>query len=153
MRNLSIAVALATALLGPPAVRADEAEVNAVKAVLAAYKASVERLDASSSVALFTEDSAVFENGASEGTFKHYLGHHLGPELKEVKSFRYSDYSVTVKVDGPYAVAAETYRFRIEPPQGDVIERQAVATSVLRKEGNAWKILQSHNSSRRPKGS
>ncbi len=153
MRNLLTAVALAGALLGSSALRADEAEIKAVKAVLAAYKASVERLDSSSSVTLFTEDSAVFENGASEGTFRHYLGHHLGPELKDVKSFRYSDYAVTVKVDGPYALAAETYRFWMEPAQGGVIERQAVATSVLRKEGNDWKILQSHNSSRRPKGS
>ncbi len=150
MRSSLTGMTLAVALLGSSALQADEAEIKAVKAVLAAYKASVERLEASSSATLFTEDSAVFENGASEGTFRHYLGHHLGPELKEVKSFRYSDYAVTVKVDEPYALAAETYRFRIEPTRGGVIERQAVATSVLRKEGNEWKIVQSHNSSRRP---
>ncbi|MFC5423773.1 YybH family protein [Bosea eneae] len=107
----------------------------AVKAVLSAYKSAVENLDASGAVQLFAEDSTVFENGTSEGTFSHYLGHHLGPELREVRAFRYSDHSVIVKVEGAMAVASETYRFRIEPKHGEPIERQGVATSALRKEG------------------
>jgi ketosteroid isomerase-like protein len=132
---------------------ASEADVKAVKAVLSAYKSAVESLDASGAVQLFAEDSAVFENGTAEGTFSHYLGHHLGPELREVRAFRYSDHSVNVKVEGAMAVASETYRFRMEPKHGEAIERQAVATSALRKEGEAWKILQYHNSSRRSRGS
>ena len=151
MRRLAVAAALLTLAVSPAS--ASEAEVMAVKEVLASYKRAVESLDASGAVRLFTEDSAVFENGTSEGTFKHYLGHHLGPELNEVRAFRYADYAVSVKVEGPVAVASETYRFRMEPKRAEPIERQAVATSVLRKEGGAWKILQFHNSSLRPRGS
>ncbi len=150
MRLALSAVFLALAFSPAPA---SEADVMAVKAVLSAYKSAVENLDASGAVQLFAEDSTVFENGTSEGTFSHYLGHHLGPELREVRAFRYSDHSVIVKVEGAMAVASETYRFRIEPKHGEPIERQGVATSALRKEGGAWKILQYHNSSRRPRGS
>lgn len=152
MNRARTAMAVLVFLTTLPAL-ASEAEVVAVKSVLAAYKSSVERLDASDAVGLFTEDSAVFENGTSEGTFKHYLRHHLGPELAELQTFRFSDYAVSVKIDGSHATAAETYRFRLEPKRGEPVERQAVATSVLRKEGETWRILQFHNSSRRPKGS
>ena len=151
MKRLVLTAAFLTLAASP--VPASEADVAAVKEVLSAYKRAVEGLDASGAVRLFTEDSAVFENGTSEGTFKHYLSHHLGPELNEVRTFRYSDYAVSVKVEGPIAVASEAYRFRMEPKRGEPIERQAIATSVLRKEGGAWRILQSHNSSRRPRGS
>ena len=153
MPRLHLALAFSLAALTAVPAMANEADVAAVKSVLAAYKNAVESLDASGAVALFTEDSAVFENGTSEGTFKNYLGHHLGPELHEVRSFRYSDYAVNVRVDGTYAMASETYRFRMEPKKGEPVERQAVATSVLRKNGGTWQILQTHNSSRRPRGS
>ena len=46
---------------------------SAVRAVLARYKSAIERLDASGTEALFTEDSAVFETGGVEGTYKEYL--------------------------------------------------------------------------------
>lgn len=150
MKRLCVATALGLLLCNAPLAAASEADISAVKEVLAAYKSAVEKLDASDAVRLFAEDSAVFENGTSEGTFNHYLGHHLGPELNGLRSFRYSDHTATVKLDGPYASASETYRFRIEPKRGEPIERQGVATSVLRKEGDMWRILQFHNSSRRP---
>jgi uncharacterized protein (TIGR02246 family) len=132
---------------------AQAAEVAAVRAVLAQYHAAIERLDATGTEKLFAADSAVFETGGVEGSYADYLGHHLGPELAEFKSFKFSDYKADVRLEGPVALATETYKYRIETKDGTIAERQGVTTSVLKKIDGSWKILVSHNSGRKPKGS
>lgn len=128
-------------------------DVSAVEQQLARYIAAVEKLDAAGTEALFTADSQMFETGSSEGSYANYLAHHLKPELAGFKSFKFSDYKVNVRFEGPVALATETYRFRIEPKSGDAVERMGVATSVLRKVAGTWKIVIMHNSGRRPKPS
>lgn len=127
-----------------------ESETTAVTNVLAAYKAAIERLDARGTEQLFTADSAIFESGGSEGTYSNYLAHHLLPELAEFKSFTYSNYQISVRLEGPLALATESYSYRIETKAGEIAERLGVATSVLRKVDGQWKIISMHNSSRRP---
>ena len=127
------------------------ADERAVRAVLAQYKAAIERLDARGTEQLFAPDSQIFETGGSEGSYSNYLTRHLGPELGHFRSFKFSDYKVTVRFEGPVALATETYRYRIEPKTGDPAERLGVATSVLKKVGGTWKILSMHNSARRPR--
>lgn len=133
-----------------PAQMTDE---QAVKDVLARYQSAIERLDATGTEQLFTADSTVFETGGVEGTYANYLSHHLGPELAEFKSFKFSDYKVDVRFEGPVALATETYNYRIETKAGVIAERRGVTTSVLKKVDGQWKILVSHNSGRKPKGS
>lgn len=138
----------------PPAVARQTAPISdeaAVRAVLSQYKSAIERLDATGTEALFTADSTVFETGGVEGSYTNYLAHHLGPELKEFKSFAFSDYKVAVRLEGPVALATESYKYRIETKKGEVVERLGVATSVLKKEKGQWKILSMHNSGRRPR--
>lgn len=151
----ALALLTAIALASPTSAAAPSAEATAehraVEAVLAQFKAAIERRDGRGTEALFTPDSQIFETGGSEGSYSNYLTHHLGPELSGVKSIKFSDYKVTVRFEGPVALAAETYRYRIEPPTGDIVERDAVATSVLKKVGGRWKILTMHNSARRPR--
>ena len=140
-----------TAALAQNAAATDRA---AVQAVLSQYKAAIERLDARGTEQLFTADSAIFETGGTEGTYANYLAHHLGPELHEFKSFKFSDYKVDVHLLGPAAAhAIETYKYRIETRKGEVVERIGVATSVLMKEGGRWKIVMMHNSGRKPRAS
>lgn len=126
-------------------------ETAAVRAVLAKYQAAVERLDATGTGSLFTADSTIFESGGVEGNYANYLVHHLTPELAEFKSFRFSNYNVDVRFEGPVALATETYRYRIETKKGEVAERLGVATSTLKKVGGQWKIISMHNSARKPK--
>lgn len=129
---------------------AQNKEADAAKAVLNQYKAAVEKLDVTGTEKLFTTDSKIFESGGSEGNYAHYLEHHLGPEFKEFKSFKYSDYKVDVKVDGNYAFATETYNYTIIIAKDNMeVKRKAVATSVLKKVKGEWKIMVSHNSSRK----
>ena len=126
---------------------------RAVEAVLKQYKEAIEKLDSRGTEALFSSDAQIYETGGSEGTYANYLAHHLGPELAEFRSFAFSDYKVNVRFEGPVAIATETYRYRIIPKTGDPVDRQGVATSVLKKTGGNWKIITMHNSGRRPKGS
>lgn len=126
---------------------------GAVKAVLSSYKNAIERLDAKGTERLFTADSQIFETGGVEGSYGNYLSHHLAPELRAFKSFGFSDYKVSVRLEGPVALATETYKYRIETKKGEVVERLGVATSVLRKENGQWKIAMMHNSARRPSAS
>lgn len=123
----------------------------AVENVLRQYRAAIERLDATGTEALFSEDSQIFENGGVEGTYTNYLAHHLGPELGHFSAFRFSDVNVGIRFEGPVALATETYTFRIERREGEPIERRGVTTSVLRRTPGGWQIISSHNSSRAPR--
>ena len=136
-----------------PAKASAETEADAVRSVLTQYKSAIERLDATGTELLFTTDSTVFETGGVEGSYSNYLAHHLGPELKAFKSFKFSDYKIDVRIEGPVALATETYNYRIETNKGEIAERRGVATSVLKKIGGQWQILSMHNSARKPKGS
>ncbi len=129
-----------------------QTDKETVEDVMASYKAGVESLSTKGLSDLFLKESAVFESGGTEGTFEHYLDHHLGPELKEFKSFKFSNHEISTVVSLPYAFTTETYFFRIELAEdGKVIERKGVATSVLIKSGGQWKILKTHSSSRAKK--
>src|SRR3546814_13433594 len=63
--------------------------------------------------ALFAPDGQIFESGGVEGNFAHYRDHHLGPELKEFKSFIFRNYKISVRSEGDVAIATETYSFSI----------------------------------------
>ncbi|ARS38123.1 DUF4440 domain-containing protein (plasmid) [Pontibacter actiniarum] len=127
-------------------------ESEQVKKVLSSYKAAIEALDVSNTTHLFAKDSKVFESGGVEGTYSHYLDHHLGPELKVFKSFNYSDYKVDVQVDGLYAFATETYIYTIVlAKDGSTIKKKGVATSTLKNNNGKWEIVSLHSSSRNTK--
>lgn len=146
LKRLIFALLLIAA--APFARAADSPDVTAIKAVLAAYKAGLEKLDVSGAAKLFTADSQVFESGGVEGPFSDYVAHHIGPELAEFKEFSFRDYKVEVRLEPPLALATETYIYKIVLKDDRVIEKRGVATSVLKKIAGAWKIVQTHTSSR-----
>ena len=154
MKRVIFAAAAAVVLQAAPvqaAPASGRAEANAVRHVLSDYKAAIERLDARGTERLFAADSMIFETGGSEGTYANYLAHHLTPELGEFKSFKFDNYKVDVRFEGPLALATESYTYRIETKAGETAERLGVATSVLKKDNGRWKIIMMHNSARRPK--
>lgn len=117
---------------------------------MSAYSKAIEKLDTKGMDTLFTQDAQVIESGSVEGTFLHYLEHHLAPELIEFSSFTFSDYNISITVDLPYAFVTETYQYTIIVKEGNKeVKRKGVATSVLKKENGKWKIINTHTSSRR----
>ncbi|MDC7810161.1 nuclear transport factor 2 family protein [Sphingomonas koreensis] len=158
MRKSALAILPGLFLFATPALAQDQhaqhrpsASSAGVEAVLGRYKAAIESLDGSKTQGLFSSDSEVVENGKREGSFANYLAHHLGPELIEFRSFKFADYKVDVRMEGPLAIAIESYSFRVETKTGEAIERQGVATSVLKRVGESWQIISMHSSSRKPK--
>ena len=155
MRNTLALVLVVAALAGcatpgygPPA---GDASGGTPEATLAAYRDALQALDVSAAGPLFTADAQIVESGKVEGTWSEYLAHHLGPELGEFSSFTFSDYKADVRRLGDHAWGVETYSYRIVlKNRPEAVERQAVATTVLRREAGAWKILHQHVSSRRP---
>tara|TARA_R110000868_G_scaffold179602_2_gene419801 strand:- start:248 stop:730 length:483 start_codon:yes stop_codon:yes gene_type:complete len=133
-----------------------QTDTEAVIAVMKTYKDAIQNLTTEGTFNLFAEDSEVFESGGVEGTYAHYIEHHLGPELGEFKSFAFSDYEIDAKVDSPYAFTTETYIYTIVLNPNDkgetrTIRKKGVATSVLKKMDGEWKIIKTHTSSRNTK--
>lgn len=121
-----------------------------VKAVLTEYNSALEKLDVTGTKNLFSTNSRIYESGSSEGNYEYYLEHHLTPEFKEFKSFKFSNYKVEIQVDGNYAFASETYNYTIiVAKENTEVNRKGVSTSVLNKVNGEWKIMISHNSSRK----
>lgn len=127
----------------------DESEV---KAVLKSYSSKIEQLDTAGISSLFVKNSSIYEGGNSEGTIDHYLQHHLAPELKEFKSFTFSDYKVDVTLSGQYAFSIETYIYTIVlAKDSKELKSKGVATSVLKKINGKWKFVSVHSSFRKTK--
>lgn len=125
-------------------------DVETVKSILKKYNDATQKMDLSNTKELFANNSQIFESGGSEGSYEHYLEHHLAPEFEEFKSFTISDYKVETVVEGNFAYAIETYNYTIVLiKDSKEFKRKCVSTSILKKENNVWKIVISHNSSRK----
>ena len=149
MRKLLMMLLLLTPAI---AVFSQTGDKEAVKKVLDNYKKSIEKLDTTGVVNLFVKDSKVFEQAKDEGSIQNYLTHHLGPELQVFKTFTFSDYKVDVTVCNLRAFATETYLYTIVlAKDGSVIKSQGVATSILIKTSDGWKIELTHSSFRKLK--
>ncbi|TRW98999.1 YybH family protein [Flavobacterium gawalongense] len=137
-------------LLSTTSMFAQDKDSDAVKAVLNQYNTAVEKLDITGTEKLFTSDSKIYESGGNEGSYAHYLEHHLAPEMKEFKSFTFSDYKVDVNVSDEYAFSTETYNYTVVVAKDNKeFKRKGIATSVLKKVNGEWKIMISHNSSKK----
>ncbi|PIB38559.1 nuclear transport factor 2 family protein [Maribacter sp. 4G9] len=128
-------------------------EREEVITVIKSYKDALQNLTTKGTFELFTKDSEVFESGGVEGSYAHYIKHHLGPELGHFKKFEFSDYKIDAKVDLPYAFTTETYIYTIvlnpdEKGESRTIMKKGVATSILKKMDGQWKIIKTHSSSR-----
>ena len=104
---------------------------------------------------LFSEYSKVYESGGVEGSYANYIKHHIGPELSHFNSFKFSDYNIEAEVDLPYAFVTETYIYKIDLKanpeknrEAQIIKKKGVATSILKKINEKWKIIRTHSSSR-----
>ena len=124
------------------AAMAQTSDSTLIKQTLNAYKSKIESLDTNGVAKLFVANSRVIEQGKDEGTISHYLEHHLGPELKDFKSFKFTNYKVDVNVIGSYAYTTESYMYTITLKDDKEIKSNGLATSVLQKAKDVWKIVQ-----------
>ena len=151
IRRIKQAVIGLALVIAAPAYAAPTPDYQAATATLAQYKQAIESRDLSGVEALFAPDAQIFESGGVEGNFAHYRDHHLAPELKAFRSFAFKDYKVSVRGEGEVAIATETYSYTIILASGETVERDGVATSVLKWTDGKWRIISLHSSSRKPK--
>lgn len=151
--KLTTLVALLIMATSPSFSQDTNTEKEAVLTVMKSYKDALQNLRTEGTFNLFSEDSEVFESGGVEGNYAHYIEHHLGPELGHFKKFEFSDYKIDVKIDKPYAFTTETYVYTIVLKADDqesnrTLKKKGVATSILKKIDDEWKIVKFHSSSR-----
>jgi len=132
-----------------------EVEEKAVIEVMEKYKEAFQNLTTTGTIELFSENSKVYESGGVEGSYANYIEHHIGPELSHFNSFNFSDYNIEAEVDLPYAFVTETYIYKIDLKanpeknrEAQIIKKKGVATSILKKINEKWKIIRTHSSSR-----
>ena len=130
-----------------------ELDTKAVLQVLQRYNDAIQALTTDGTFELFTDDAQVYEQGGVEGTYAHYVEHHLGPELVHFERFTFSNYKAEAEIIGNSALATQTYHYTIVTKAAAdrpsrTIDKQGLATSVLIKTDAGWKIKRTHSSSR-----
>tara|TARA_R110002072_G_scaffold239197_1_gene397020 strand:+ start:3174 stop:3650 length:477 start_codon:yes stop_codon:yes gene_type:complete len=158
MKKLKLTTLLMLLVMATGQVYSQDADTDkeAVLTVMKTYKDALQNLTTEGTFELFTKDSEVFESGGVEGSYAHYIEHHLGPELGHFKKFEFSDYKIDAEVDLPYAFTTETYIYTIvlnpdEKGESRTIKKKGVATSILKKIDGKWQIVKTHSSSRNVK--
>src|SRR3546814_4373256 len=137
MRRLTITAIASGMLVAVPAQAIEPADYQGVAAALAQYKSAMEKRDLTGVEALFAPDGQIFESGGVEGNFAHYRDHHLGPELKEFKSFTFRNYKISVRSEGDVAIATETYsRSEEQTSELQSLMRISYAVFCLKKKTN-----------------
>ncbi|MBA4146247.1 MAG: DUF4440 domain-containing protein, partial [Cytophaga sp.] len=104
MKKIIIVITGAFAIVASAFLSANAQNEEAVKTILGNYKAAIEKLDTTGTGKLFAKNSVVVESGSIEGSYRHYAEHHLGPELKDFKSFKFNNYKVDVQMIGAVAL-------------------------------------------------
>ena len=119
-----------------------------VIATLQALFAAAERNDLRALDSLYAGDSLTVVEGAGINRgWADYRDNHLGPELKEMKNFRYRPFDIEARVSGDlawtmfrYALAAD-----VSGRPMDIVGR---GTAILERRGTRWVVRHTQTASR-----
>lgn len=138
---------LAVVLALPTMVQAQANERDRVEAVVRAVFSASERGELSALDSLYTADATIIEGAGLDRSWVNYRDHHLAPELKEFRDFRYRPSDVEVSVHGD--VAWVMFRYTLAATLGERrIDNVGRGTMILQRDRGAWRIRHSHTSSR-----
>ncbi|MGH7454411.1 MAG: nuclear transport factor 2 family protein [bacterium] len=96
------------------------------------------------------EAFSMFEGSHINWGWVDYRDNHLGPELKEFKSIQYSFHDIKTHVSGDMAYATFKSHIAVKMASREV-EGESLATAILMKTANGWKIQHMHTSRIPPK--
>lgn len=124
------------------------AEERRVASAIEALFAAAERNDmaALDSIYAGTDLTVVESTGMNRG-WADYRDHHLAPEMKEMKNFRYRPFEIEPHVSGDLAWAIFRYNLGAETG-GRVIDNIGRGTAVLEKRRGWWVVRHTHTASR-----
>ncbi len=117
-------------------------------ATLRALFAAAERHDLVALDTLYAGDSLTVVEGAGINRgWSDYRDHHLAPELKEMKNFRYRPYEVVARTSGDVAWVVFSYGIRAELGTR-ALDQVGRGTAILERRGANWVVRHTQTSSR-----
>ena len=120
----------------------------AVLAAVSAYRSAIAEGSLDKLAAVVEPELTVLEGMHLNQGWADYRDNHIGPEMKEWKSFSVADPSVvTVSVAGDWAYAVSRATYTIVMPEKTVV-LEAAETFVLRRRGGSWRVRHVHSSAR-----
>ncbi|HEY0931203.1 MAG TPA: nuclear transport factor 2 family protein [Gemmatimonas sp.] len=147
-QRLAIFGMLAMILVAVPGRAQAPTEARKVEATIRAAFAAAERGDMAALDTLYAGDSlTVFEGAGVNNGWTDYRDNHLGPELKEMKEFRYRPIAIQAHVSGNLAWATVQYALSAQM-NGRSIDNFGRGTVILEKRGARWVVRHTHTASR-----
>ena len=120
-----------------------------IEAWLKDYDVAFNAKDLDALAAFYHPDVTIYEGGGVNYGWDDYRDHHLGPELKEFENLELAHREMKVTVLGGGQSAYATARYSLKAKMGERdIDAEGLATYVLVKGDDGWKIRHSHTSSR-----
>lgn len=117
-------------------------------ATLRAVFAAAERNDVGALDTLYAGDSLTVVEGAGINRgWADYRDHHLAPEMKEMKNFRYRPLEIEARVSGDLAWLLYRYALHAETG-GRVIDNVGRGTAILECRGGRWVVRHTQTASR-----
>lgn len=125
------------------------ADRTVIESMFAAYDAAFNAKDLDKLGGFYHRDVTVYEGGGIDNGWAAYRDGHLGPELKAFENlqFGHRDLVVTVLPGGASAYVMARYTLKAKMRERDV-DAEGLATYVLAKDADGWRIRHSHTSSR-----
>lgn len=146
-KPIATAVLLTLGLAASAALAQGDKEAAAVTSALANYAAAIQNKDlgAVEKYVVAGDDFSMFEGGHINWGWADYRDHHLGPELKQFLQITYSFAEIKPHVYGQMAYATLKSSIVVKM-EGREFEGESLATVVLRKTDDGWKIQHMHTS-------
>ena len=149
------AVTKLTSASSPVPGQAASGEAAAIEAWLKGYDAAFAAKDLEKLATFYHPDVTIYEGGGINNGWADYRDHHLGPELKAFEDLQFGHRDITVSIlsGGQSAYVRSEYFLKAKIGTRE-IDSSGLATYVLIKGADGWKIRHSHTSSRprRPAG-
>ena len=136
----------ATAVAAAPdtSARGDTGVATTIRALFAA----AERNDLAALDTLYAGDSlTVVEGTGVNRGWTDYRDNHLGPEMKEMKNFRYRPFEIQARASGNLGWATFRYALSAEV-EGKLIDVVGRGTAILERRGNRWVVRHTQTTSR-----
>lgn len=119
-----------------------------VRTTIEALFAAAERGDLAALDTLYAgDDLTVIEGAGIDRGWAQYRDHHLGPELKEFRNFRYRPSEIEGHVAGNVAWAIFRYSIRAEYRERE-LDQVGRGTAILERRGDRWVVRHTQTSSR-----
>ena len=146
---LVCAITVCASVVAAMAVGQGERSGTNGRAIARAYLAGMESGDLDKLTALFLTDdrSSILENASDEGSWEHYRDHHLKPEMKSAKNFRFTLAKESEERFGEAILVRQTGSFTVDV-KGETRKYRVAVSYVIVMEGEQARIAHLHWSSR-----